>query len=133
MATNGYSPATDGVPGKHGPIPTLVYVCEPDSATAEQLADLCRIHAAHRAWWVVDTVIEATPDAPLQQREGWQRVKAALARGSVDIVITWSPVSVAAGLAEFQVLQAEFRVNEAVLVAVTGIPDPPPPQRSPAD
>ncbi|GAA1913329.1 hypothetical protein [Streptantibioticus ferralitis] len=133
MATNGYPPVTDGAPGRHGPIPTIVYVCEPDTATAERLADLCRIHAAQRAWWVVDTVIEQTPNAPLNKREGWTRVKAALDQGAVGIVITWSPISVAPGLAEFQVLQAEFRVNEAVLVAVTGIPDPPSARRSPAD
>ncbi len=132
MTTTGYSSFPGGPRGRHGPIPTVVYVCEPDAATAERRAELCRDHAAQRTWWVVDTVIEEDIHAPLDTRPGWRRVKAALADGSAGIVVTWSPASVAAGLSEFQGLQATFRAAHAVLVAVTDVPEPPPPRRGDA-
>ncbi|MEU6172517.1 recombinase family protein [Streptantibioticus parmotrematis] len=127
MATTGYSSPTDA-PDRHGPIPTMVYVCEPDAVTAGRRAEICRTHAAHRTWWVVDTVIEEQAGLPLEERPGWQRVRTALARGAVGIVITWDPATVAAGLEDFQALQASFRSHGAVLVAATGTPDAPPPR-----
>ncbi|MCQ4082370.1 hypothetical protein NGB36_17625 [Streptomyces sp. RB6PN25] len=138
MATAGYSRLTDGHSSGHGPIhgpiPTIIYICERDTAIAERLAGQCRGHAEQRAWRVVDTVIDNSPLTPLDAREGWKQVIGALAEGSVGIVVTWDPASVASGPGDFQTLQATFRAGGTVLVAVTGTGtagSPPPPDPSP--
>jgi hypothetical protein len=130
MATAGYSWLTEGHSSQHGPmhgpIPTIIYICEQDTAIAARLEGQCREHAAQRAWRVVGTVMDNSPQTPLDAREGWRQVTGALAGGIVGIVVTWDPASVASGAAGFHALQAQFRAGGVVLVAVTGSDGLPP-------
>ncbi|WP_129842382.1 hypothetical protein [Streptomyces sp. RFCAC02] len=135
----------NGEPCRHGPPGTLVYICEPDRGTADRQARDCAEYARTRAWRVVGTIIESTPDRPLGEREGWRRAGERLRDETADAIVTWHPRHVVGtgggagetggvrgakqaddrdGAAAFAVLQRDFRARRLVLVAATGAPAP---------
>ncbi|WP_052848306.1 hypothetical protein [Streptomyces avicenniae] len=114
----------NGEPCRHGPPGTIVYVCERDARTAARHARTCAEYARTRAWDVVDTIVESTPDLPLKEREGWRSAGRHLRDGTAEAVVIWHPLQVADDRAGFAVLQRDFRERYAVLVAATGIPAP---------
>ncbi|MGW1075650.1 hypothetical protein [Streptomyces sp. NPDC002537] len=121
-----YGCKTDGKPCRHGPPPTLVYVSGADTAEARRQASRCRNYAELRAWKVITTVIETTPDLPLGSREGWGKVRATLKAGGGEIIVVPGPTTVGTDRHGFDVLKAEFRSQDAVLVAAIEAPEPPP-------
>ncbi|MBB5121358.1 recombinase family protein [Streptomyces eurocidicus] len=121
-----YGCNTDGRPCRHGPPPTLVYVSHIRPEEAERLANNCRNYAKVRAWSVIETVIEETPDRALNAREGWKKVVATLKAGSGEIIVVPGPASVDTDVPGFEALKSEFRSHDAVLVAAFDGPEPPP-------
>ncbi|GAA0579673.1 recombinase family protein [Streptomyces crystallinus] len=114
-------------PCRHGPTPTIVYVSGTQSdAEAEARANVCRSFASVRGWPLVGTVIETTPERPLEVREGWAKVLAAVSSGAAEVIATYDPAHLGLDVEGFEALGAHLREREVVLVAATGTPAPPP-------
>ncbi|MCC3772850.1 hypothetical protein [Streptomyces sp. UNOC14_S4] len=129
MSLISYGCHTEGQPCRHGPPHATVYVAVGDPHEAARQAASCRTYAENRAWRVVGTVIEPTPDLPLERREGWRRVNTSADGEAVEIVVVHSPDAVDADAGVFQCLSERFRKRQKVLVAVSGIPEPEQPGR----
>lgn len=114
----------DGRPCKHGPPHTIVYVSSRTAQQSSYDAKQCTTFARIRAWKVTDTVVESTSDLPLDQREGWQRVMAAVGDGTADVVLVCTPQAVGMDVSSFELMKTDFINRETVLTAVSGIPDP---------
>ncbi|MFE9120903.1 hypothetical protein [Streptomyces sp. NPDC007172] len=113
-------------PCRHGPTPTVVYVSGAKSdEEAESRASVCRSFASVRGWPLVATIIETTPERPLEVREGWAEVLATVNSGSAEVIATYDPSHLGLDLEGFEALGAHLRDREVVLVAATGTPAPP--------
>jgi hypothetical protein len=118
-----------GPPGGYEPVPTLLYVVGRNAAEIVSRLDDCLQYARARAWRITTHVVETTPDAPLEEREGWQLVTEALDAVRVRIVVVWSPETVGVDTDQFRSLQERYRDRDHVIVSVTAsAPSQPPGQ-----
>ncbi|MEV0536323.1 hypothetical protein [Kitasatospora sp. NPDC050463] len=73
-----------------------LYVVTNDTTLARTLAEHCRRYAEAREWDVVVCEGDRSPEQPLDQRTGWNRITAALSSGSASGIVTWTRSMVAA-------------------------------------
>ncbi|MFJ3232313.1 recombinase family protein [Streptomyces sp. NPDC086787] len=112
----------DGQSCRHGPLPTVVYICADDESTHDGQAQHCSSFARNRAWNVVDVVAENGEGVSVDQRPGWTDVMSKCSDGRSVIVVVPHPAALGMNVEDFQTLQSVFREKEKVLVAVSGLP-----------
>ncbi|MFE9409358.1 hypothetical protein ACFYN0_11225 [Streptomyces sp. NPDC006704] len=83
---------------------------------------MCKHFAQVRGWPLAETVVETTPERPLELREGWARVMEAVSDGSAEVIAVYDAAQIGLGLDEFEVMQRDLRMREVVLTAVDRAP-----------
>jgi DNA invertase Pin-like site-specific DNA recombinase len=97
----------------------MIYVSPPGPEDRpERFVQACEAHVRRCGWPHLATVVETTPDRPLELREGWGQVLNAAATREAEIVVVHSAPHLGVDADDLEPLKAHFRQREVILVVI---------------